>query len=141
MIPLNPIGKKEIEELQNYLLFATMFRKEVLDLMKDPSERLTWMDSLFVAAASIARAKARMSLREIAGEVGRTEQTIKKHLDGETKAGKLVLETYELLKKGELKVEVELADLLLSGNLTNIVEENKKLKEKLEKIKQILSEV
>jgi len=61
-------------------------------------------------------------------------------LDGETKAGKLVLETYELLKKGELKVELELANLLLSGNLTNILEENKKLKEKIEKIKQILSE-
>ncbi|MEM5830348.1 MAG: transcriptional regulator [Candidatus Aenigmatarchaeota archaeon] len=140
MIPLNPVGKKEIEELQNYLFFATLFRKDVLELAKDPEERLTWVDSLFVAAASIARAKARMSLREIATEVGRTEQTIKKHIDGESKAGKLVLETYELLKKGELKNEVELVRLLFSGELPNIIEENKKLKEKIEKIKEILKD-
>ncbi|MEM5821330.1 MAG: transcriptional regulator [Candidatus Aenigmatarchaeota archaeon] len=140
MIPLNPVGKKEIEELQNYLFFATLFRKDVLELAKDPEERLTWVDSLFVAAASIARAKVRMSLREIATEVGRTEQTIKKHIDGESKAGKLVLETYELLKKGELKNEVELVRLLFSGELPNIIEENKKLKEKIEKIKEILKD-
>ncbi len=46
-----------------------------------------------VAAGTIAREKARMNVSDIARELGRTEQTIRKHLKGETKAGQIVRET------------------------------------------------
>lgn len=56
-VPLNPIGREEIHRLESVLLFATLFRPEVIELIKDPAERLTWVDSLAVAAGAIAREK------------------------------------------------------------------------------------
>jgi predicted transcriptional regulator len=41
---------------------------------------------------------------QIAEELGRTETTIRAHLSGKTKAGKLVAETYDKLKAGELQL-------------------------------------
>lgn len=137
-IPLNPLGKKEIEELEKYLFFYTLFRKEVLDLIKDPEERLRWVDSLFIAAMALARSKARMSLKEIAEELGRTEATIRKHINGESKAGRLVNEIYSLIKEEKLKSEIGLVNLFLSGDLSRIIEENKKYKEILNKIKELV---
>ncbi|MDK2885706.1 MAG: transcriptional regulator [Thermosipho sp. (in: thermotogales)] len=133
MIPLNPVGRQEIHKLESILLFATLFRKEVLDLIKDPSERLTWVDSLAVAAGAIAREKAGMRVSEIAEELGRTEQTIRKHLKGESKAGELVRETYDLIKEG--KLDESQVDLSL------ILEENSKLKSENEKLKSLLKEI
>ncbi|MDN5324848.1 MAG: transcriptional regulator [Thermosipho sp. (in: thermotogales)] len=133
MIPLNPVGRQEIHKLESILLFATLFRKEVLDLIKDPSERLTWVDSLAVAAGAIAREKAGMRVSEIAEELGRTEQTIRKHLKGESKAGELVRETYALIKEG--KLDESQVDLSL------ILEENSKLKSENEKLKSLLKEI
>ncbi|AEH51551.1 hypothetical protein [Pseudothermotoga thermarum] len=101
-IPINPTGRQEIHQLESILLFATLFRPEVLEIIRDPAERLTWVDSLAVAAGAIAREKAGMTASEIARELGRTDQTIRKHLKGESKAGELVRETYELIKSGKL---------------------------------------
>jgi hypothetical protein len=133
MIPLNPVGRQEIHKLESILLYSTLFRKEVLDLIKDPSERLTWVDSLAVASGTIAREKAGMRVSEIAEELGRTEQTIRKHLKGESKAGQLVRETYELIKEGKLD-ESQI-------DLNIILEENQKLKEENEKLKNLLKEI
>ncbi|MBO8160063.1 MAG: transcriptional regulator [Thermosipho sp. (in: Bacteria)] len=133
MIPLNPIGKREIHQLESTLLFATLFRKEVLELIKDPTERLTWVDSLAVASGAIAREKAGMKIPEIAEELGRTEQTIRKHLKRESKAGQLVGETYDLIKQGKLEE--------MRVDIDSIFEENKKLKKENEELKNLLEEI
>ncbi|MFN3383727.1 MAG: hypothetical protein ACK401_02380 [Archaeoglobaceae archaeon] len=93
------MGCEDIHRLETTLFFVTIFRPEVLKIIRESSERLTWIDSLAVAAGVVARERARMSLSEIARELGRTEQSIKKHLRGESRAGQLVRETFELLKQ------------------------------------------
>jgi probable regulatory domain-containing protein len=67
----------------------------------NPKDRITWIDSLAVAAGALAREKAGMTITRIADELGRGEQTVKAHLTGKTEAGKLVKETYEMLVRGE----------------------------------------
>ena len=104
-ISFQPLGKEEIHRLEAALLIGSLFRPEVMEEIRSSSERLTWVDSLAVAAGALARSKAGMSASEIAEELGRTEQTIREHLKGETKAGKIVQETYELLKSGEIDIE------------------------------------
>ncbi len=97
-IPLNPVGRQDIHKLETILLAATLLRPEVLDLIRTSTERITWVDSLAVAAGALAREKAGMTITQIAEELGRTEQTVKKHLKEESKAGQLVKETYEIIK-------------------------------------------
>ena len=133
-VPLNPIGREGIHRLESILLFATLFRPEVIELIKDPAERLTWVDSLAVAAGAIAREKAGMTVPEIAVELGRTEQTIRKHLKGETKAGQLVGETYELIKQGKLDELVKNIEVLARGGQLVAVEECEKLKKEKEEL-------
>lgn len=133
-VPLNPIGREEIHRLESILLFATLFRPEVIELIKDPAERLTWVDSLAVAAGAIAREKAGMTVSEIAEELGRTEQTIRKHLKGETKAGQLVRETYELIKQGKLDELVKNVEVLAKGGQLVAMEEYEKLKKEKEEL-------
>ncbi|ADG91372.1 transcriptional regulator [Thermosphaera aggregans] len=103
-IPLKPVGKKEIQQLETALIIGTLFRPEIAELLRDPVERATWVDSLAIAASALARSKAGMMVPQIAEELGRTETTIRAHLSGKTKAGKLVAETYDKLKAGELKL-------------------------------------
>lgn len=105
-IPLKPLGKSEIQQLEIALIVGTLYRPEILELIRDPAERSTWVDSLAVAAASLARSRAGMSVSQIADELGRTETTVRNHLSQKTKAGKLVTETYEKLRKGELRIFV-----------------------------------
>jgi len=105
-VPLKPLGKREISQLEMALIIGTLYRPEILELIRDPIERSTWVDSLAVAAGAYARMKAGMPVSQIAEELGRSEQTIRGHLNLKTKAGKLVHETYEKLKKGELKLLV-----------------------------------
>jgi len=135
-IPFNPMGRQEIHQLESILLFATLFRPEVIELIKDPSERLTWVDSLAVAAGAIAREKANMSVTEIANELGRTEQTVRKHLKGETKAGQLVRETYELSKGGKLEELIKTVEVIEKGAQGEFVakEEYEKLKKEKEEL-------
>ncbi|NJE30215.1 hypothetical protein E3E38_04000 [Thermococcus sp. 18S1] len=153
-VPLNPLGREEIHRLESILLFATLFRPEVIELIKDPAERLTWVDSLAVAAGAIAREKAGMTVGEIAEELGRTEATIRKHLKGETKAGQLVRETYELIKRGQLDDLVRNIEVLAEGRrpagleeceelrerVKELEEKNRELVAKLENVKKILDD-
>ncbi|CAB3287151.1 conserved protein of unknown function [Methanocaldococcus lauensis] len=157
MIPLVPTSRTEIDKLEHVLILGTLFRPEILDLIKDPVEKVTWVDSLAIAAGALAREKAGYTIREIADELGRTEQTIRKHLKGETKAGKLVIETYEMLKRGELNIEEvekfleavvrkedieeKLANIKkLEEEIEKLKKENEELAKKLEKVKEILKE-
>ncbi|AIU69407.1 hypothetical protein TEU_03075 [Thermococcus eurythermalis] len=140
-VPLNPIGREEIHRLESILLFATLFRPEVIELIKDPAERLTWVDSLAVAAGAIAREKAGMTTSEIAEELGRTEATIRKHLKGETKAGQLVRETYELIKQGKLDELVKNVEVLAKGGQLVAMEEYEKLKKEKEELEARVEEL
>jgi len=45
-IPLNPLGKNDIKKLETFLIIGTLYRPEILELIKDPNERSTWIDSL-----------------------------------------------------------------------------------------------
>jgi probable regulatory domain-containing protein len=135
-VPLNPVGREEIHRLESVLLFATLFRPEVIELIKDPAERLTWVDSLAVAAGAIAREKAGMTVSEMAEELGRTEATIRKHLKGETKAGQLVRETYELIKQGKLDELVRNIEVLAEGGQVVTIEEYEKLKREKEELEE-----
>jgi probable regulatory domain-containing protein len=142
-IPLNPVGRQDIHKLETILLTATLFRPEVLDLIRSSVERLTWVDSLAVAAGALAREKAGMTLSEIAEELGRTEQTVKKHLKEETKAGQLIRESYEMIKNlvKEGKNVNEVFPIITLGNAKELKEEVEKLKKEKEEIKQVLTKI
>jgi len=132
-IPLNPLGKNDIKKLETFLLIGTLYRPEVLELIKDPDERSTWIDSLAIAAAAYARYKAGMPISLIADELGRSEESIRNHISGKTKAGSLIIETYEKIKSGQL-------NLTLSFNSSNkeldeLKNQVKNLKEEIEKLK------
>lgn len=154
-VPVRPIGRRDIHILETALLVGTLFRSDVLEEIKSAEDRVTWVDSLAVAAAALAREKAGMTVPSIAEELGRSEGTIRNHLSGKTKAGQLVRETYErILREGlqlqlpivegvgvvskkeveSLKEEVEKA----KNKIRQLEEENKKLKEKIEKALDIL---
>ena len=141
-IPLNPIGKKDIHKLETILLTATLLRPEVLEMIRSSSERITWIDSLAIAAAALAREKAGMTITQIAEELGRTEQTIRKHLKEESKAGQLVKETYEMIK---YLVKEGRANDIFSLLPFERKDESKKLKEELKeallKIKEEIEEI
>ncbi len=132
-VPLTPISKKDIQRLEMALIIATLYSPEVLELIRDPIERATWVDSLAVAAAALARSKAGYPISKIAEEVGRSETMIRAHLGGKTKAGKLVLKTYEKLLKGELKIVIPF--LAKTAAVPKEVEE--KIKEYENKIEQL----
>ncbi len=140
-IPLRPTSKKEIQQLEMALIIATLYSPEVIELIKDPIERATWVDSLAVSAAALARYKAGYSIRQIADEVGRSETMIRAHLNGKTKAGKLVLQTYEKLKRGELKIVVpflRVPKTMVEADLQVMREEKKKIEEELKRTKEEL---
>ena len=138
-VPLRPTSKKEIMELETALIIGTIYRPDVIQLILDPVERATWVDSLAVAAAALARYKAGYTIPQIAEELGRSENTIRNHLKGKTKAGKLVLETYEMLAKGELKLVIPIKGVVvpeerikeLENRIRELEKENAELKEKL----------
>ncbi len=149
-IPLKPMGKEEIHKLEYSLLISSLIEvltdPKFVEQLRDPKDRLTWIDSIATAAAALAREKAGMTLSEIADDIGRTEATIKKHLKGETEAGKIVLEAYKKLERGEIddtlsvilglkKVEGldEVKDLLEKAS-SLLEEAAKNLKEAIEKL-------
>ncbi len=113
-VPVKPVGKKEIQQLETALIIGTLYRPEVVELIKDPYERATWIDSLAVAAAALAREKAGYPASRIADEIGRSVTMIRAHLAGKTKAGRLVRETYEKLVRGELKLTVPYTGIQLT---------------------------
>ena len=105
-IPLRPLGKQDIHKLETALLIATLLRPDVIEEIRKAEERLTWVDSLAVAAAALARSKAGYTVTMIADELGRSEGTIRNHLTGKTKAGKLVQETYQRVLREGVKIEI-----------------------------------
>ena len=159
-IPIKPVGRQDIHKLETYLLIGTLLRKDVIERIKNAEDRLTWIDSLAVAAGALAREKAGMPISEIADELGRSEATIRNHLNKKTEAGKLVWETYEMLAKGQIdpvaavlsaagdieKFKEELDKVVkerdeLKEKVKQLEEEIKNLREKLEEVKAKLSEV
>ena len=132
-IPLNPLGKNDIKKLETFLIIGTLYRPEILELIKDPNESSTWIDSLAIAAAAYARYKAGMPISLIADELGRSEESIRDNISGKTKAASLIIETYEKIKLGQL-------NLILSFNSSNkelddLKNQVKNLKEEIEKLK------
>lgn len=105
-VPLTPVGREGIRKLEAALLVGALFRPEVMEALRDPTERLTWIDSLAAAAAALARQKAGLSVRQIADEVGLSEAAIRRHLDGKTRAGELVRKVYEQFAREGVKVEL-----------------------------------
>jgi len=137
-VPLRPIGAKEVRELELALIIATMLRSDVFNEVLEPREFTTWLDSLAVAAGALAREKAGYPVSRIAEELGRTEATIRNHLQGKTKAGKLVMETYEMLKKGRIRLA------LLAQSMEEVEELKtrvKELEDKLREVKTTLSQL
>lgn len=102
-LPLKPINKREIRLLEAALVVGSILTLEIRELLNDPIERVNWMDSVSVAAASMARHAAGMTISEIAMELDRSELLIKSHLESRTTAGKIIARIYEKLVKGELR--------------------------------------
>jgi len=145
-IPLSPIGREQIHKLEYALLVGTMFRPEVLEELRNPAERLTWVDSLAVAAAAIARERAKMTVSQIAEDLGRSEATIRSHLTGKTKAGQLVRQTLEKFQREGVRIEFPQIQVRPVRDLTTVeleevkarLEEEKKRADRLESL---LSEI
>lgn len=129
-VPLKPLGREDIQKLEAVLLLGTVSRQDVVEKMRsaDPKDRITWIDSLAVAAGAVAREKAGMTVPQIAEELGRGEQAIRSHLAGKTEAGKLVRETYEMLVRGEKVLSFMLRETKMSST-----EELEKLKLELDR--------
>ena len=133
-VPVSPLSKKEVKLLETALIIGTVFREDVIKQIISKEEVTTCVDSLAVAAAALAMEKAGCPVSKIAEELGRTEATIRKHLKGETKAGQLVRETYEMLLKKQLKLTIPFI------GAEEAKEDINKLKEELEKIRKELEE-
>lgn len=106
-VPLKPQGREDIRKLESALITMALFDKETLQALRDPHERLTWVDSLYAAAAALARERAGVPISKIAEELGVTEATVRRHLKGETKAGQLINKVHQKLAKEGFKVELE----------------------------------
>ena len=129
-VPLTPVGREDIRKLEAALLVGALFRPEVMEALRDPTERLTWIDSLAAAAAALARQKAGMPVRQIADEVGLSETAIRRHLDGKTKAGELVLKVYEEFAREGVQVKLPVE-----------VEKARELEEKLGRARSVMADV
>ncbi len=145
-IPLKPLGKEEIHKLEYSLLISSLIEvvtdPKFVDQLRDPKDRLTWIDSIATAAAALARDKAGMTLSEIAEDIGRTEATIKKHLKGETEAGKIVLEAYKKLEKGEIDNTLSLVlGLKKAESMKEVVEKLEEIVKSLDEASKSLREV
>jgi len=137
-VPIKPTSAKEIRELEVALIIGTILRPDVVQEILDPKDFTTWVDSLAVAAGALAREKAGYPISKIAEELGRSETTIRNHLQGKTKAGKLVRETYEMLKTGKLQIFFPAPVQQDVEELRKKVEE---LQSKLDLVKKTLSDL
>ncbi|MCS7136628.1 MAG: transcriptional regulator [Aigarchaeota archaeon] len=131
-VSLAPLGKEQIHKLESALLIGTILRGDVLEELRDPSERLTWVDSLAVAAAVIARERAKMTVPQIAEDIGRSEVTVRNHLTGKTRAGQLVRQTLERFAKEGVKIELPSVSARELDELKKQLEEEKERTKRLE---------
>ncbi len=141
-VPLKPLGKEDIRKLEVALILQTLFREDVIKQALEARDKVTWLDSLLVAAAALARERAGYPVSRIAEELGRSEATIRNHLQGKTEAGKIVRETYqELVKRGGV-LEIQLPKITgeEGERARQLEEELNKLKEKIEKAKEKIKE-
>jgi len=143
-IPLKPLTKEEIRRLELALILGTITRPDVLEKIRKAEDKLTWLDSLIVAAGALARDRAGMPVEAIAEELGRSPTTIRHHLAGKTEAGKLVKETYDMLVKSGGKLQVPIVSAVEVEELRKKVEELEKqlgeLKSKIEKARSKIEE-
>ena len=139
-IPIRPTSAREVRELEIALIIGTILRPDVFKEILEPREFTTWVDSLAVAAGALAREKAGYPISKIAEELGRSETTIRNHLQGKTKAGQLVRETYEMLKTGKLKITVPAA-VVPAEELEKLRKEKEELEKKLEEAEKRVSEL
>jgi probable regulatory domain-containing protein len=137
-VPVKPTSAREVRELEIALILGTLFRPDVIQEIMDPKEFTTWVDSLAVAAGALAREKAGYPVSKIAEELGRTETTIRNHLQGKTKAGQLVRETYEKLVRGELKIVIPLVSTDIEELRKKVEELEDKLAKAREKVEELL---
>jgi len=144
-IPLKPITKEDIRKLELALILGTITRPDVIEKIRKAEDKLTWLDSLVVAAGALAREKAGYTVDVIAEELGRSEATIRHHLAGKTEAGRLVRETYEMLVKSGGKLEIPVVEAAQVQQLRKRVEELeqrvKELEEKLSKVRESLKKI
>ncbi len=144
-VPLKPITKSDIRKLELALILGTLFRPDVLEKVRNAEDKVTWLDSLIVAASALAREKAGIPISVIAEELGRSETTIRNHLSGKTEAGRLVRETYEMLVKSGGKLELQLPIAVATEDVRKRIEELEKqvneLKQKLEKARSLVQEL
>lgn len=134
-VPLSPVGREQIHKLESVLLVNSILRPEVLEELKNPEERITWVDSLAVAAAALAREKAKMPVSQIAEELGRTEATIRNHLQGKTRAGQIVRETYEKIAREGAGIALpEMASPEEISRLKTELEEERKRRQEMQKL-------
>jgi len=151
-IPLKPLSRSDIHKLETALMIATLLREDVLQKVRESSERLTWIDSLAVAAGALARSRAGMTVEQIADDLGRSESTIRRHLSGRTEAARLVEETYRHFIREGVRIELplglggELDELRrrveeLEGKLREEEERRRGLEEKLSKVREKVNEL
>lgn len=88
-VPLKTIEREDIRKLETALLLTALYSKEIIDTIEEEKERITSINSLYIAAA-FAREKAGIPTSKIADKIGITEDTIRRHLRGETKARQLI---------------------------------------------------
>ncbi|MBS7641563.1 MAG: transcriptional regulator [Candidatus Bathyarchaeia archaeon] len=136
-VPLSPLGREQIHKLESALLIGSILRPDVLERLRNPEERLTWVDSLAVAAAALARERAKMTISQIAEELGRTEATIRSHLQGRTKAGEIVRETYERIAREGLTIP----QIVSSDDLSKLKTELERERRYREKLESVLEDV
>lgn len=140
-IPLKPITRTDIHRLEIALMLGTLLRPDVIERIKVPEERLTWIDSLGVAAGALARSSAGMPVSRIAEELGRSEATIRRHLAGKTEAGRLVRETYERFAREGVRIELPSELLGARGEeVEKLRRERDELAERLARVREKLKE-
>ena len=145
-IPLKPLTKEDIRKLELALILGTLFRPDVFQQIRDAVDKVTWLDSLVIAAGALARDRAGYPIFKIAEELGRSEVTIRNHLTGKTEAGRIVRETYEMLVQKQGKIEEIISIPIISQNeLTKRIDQLEKevniLRNKLKHIKSALENI
>ncbi|UNQ72835.1 helix-turn-helix domain-containing protein [Infirmifilum sp. NZ] len=140
-IPLKPVGKEDVRRLELSLILGTLLRPEVIDAIRNAEDKLTWLDSLVVAAGALARERAGYSIVKIAEELGRTEATIRNHLAAKTEAGKLVKETYEKLLQSGGKLDIPILGTASQSQVEELRKRVEELERKLENVRKALEEI
>ncbi|PLJ78322.1 transcriptional regulator [Infirmifilum sp. SLHALR2] len=140
-IPLKPVGKEDVRRLELSLILGTLLRPEVIDAIRNAEDKLTWLDSLVVAAGALARERAGYSIVKIAEELGRTEATIRNHLAAKTEAGKLVKETYEKLLQSGGRLDIPILGAASQSQVEELRKRVEELERKLENVRKALEEI